>query len=560
MADRPTPILPGWMNERNIRLGAGVVLFTFVTLHLINAGLLVFGLPAAGALRPVLSAFWEFPPIALCLYTALVVHPLLALKRLALRRTWRMPAAEAWQTVLGLCIPIWLARHAVFIRGTETVTGVSVSYRELLTNFNSMLGFEQAALVIIVWVHGCIGLTMTLRLKPWFARWRMPLLAAAVFVPVFALCGMVAGIREVALAPYNGDVTARNAAFYAQYPVVYSIIMVVFATALATIVLRAILARFEHSVIVRYAEGPVVRGLPGMTLLEISRRNHIPHASVCGGKARCSTCRVRVTQSTVEQPPPNAAERRLLARIGAPPNIRLGCQLKPVGDLGVERLVDAGNARAGIVVHNDPFRWGVERQITVMFADIRSFTSIAEKHFAFDIVFALNRFQADMARAIEINNGRIDKYLGDGLMAIFGIQGGRDAGAADAMRASRAMLENLEALNGEFQTLLGSRLRIGIGLHSGSAILGRIGADASSAGLTALGDTVNVAARLEEMTKTFGAVCVASESTLITAYAQATIGTPHDVAIRGRSQPLAVRSFASLAEMPENATISQRSA
>ena len=90
---------------------------------------------------------------------------------------------------------------------------------------------------------------------------------------------------------------------------------------------------------VTYRGGPVLRVPAGPTLLEISRMNEVPHASVCGGLARCSTCRVGVESGLADLPPPTGAEAKTLASIRAPPHVRLACQIRPRQAITVTRLV-----------------------------------------------------------------------------------------------------------------------------------------------------------------------------------------------------------------------------
>lgn len=538
----PKRDLARWTDERTLRIVAGSILFTFATTHFFNAGMGLFGVEAADATRKVIGEFWEWRPVGVVLYSAFALHVFFALRRLARRRSWRMPWIEAVQTAFGLLIPLLLIPHVTATRGMELAVGLGANYRNTFLALWPDRAVLQATLLLLVWVHGCIGLGMALRSQGWFQRWKLLLLGFAIALPLFALSGFIAGAREAerrfpeGMLPRPDVVAAFNAILDVAFPVFYGILALV----AALILFRWARSISAERLTVRYADGPMVRARKGATLLEVSRLNGIGHASVCGGKARCSTCRVRVIDGCERQPAPDQNERRLLARIGAPETVRLACQLRPTTDITVQRLVDPGSAGDRGEVERDPFHWGVERRITVMFADIRGFTTISERNFAFDIVFVLNRFQADMSRAIESHGGRIDKYLGDGLMAIFGAEGRDDGGARGALDAARAMQQAVVGLNAEFAPLIGAPLRIGIGLNTGPAILGRIGGSPRSAALTALGDTVNSAARLEELTKTYGTTCVASDATVTAAGFDTSGAVAHEVAVRGREATMRV--------------------
>ncbi len=541
-------ILP---SERMLRLSSGIVLFSFATTHFFNAGMGLFGVEAANAAREIIGGFWKSYPGTVLLYLSMTIHIALGFRNIAMRRNWRMPVLEAVQIGFGFLIPFWLMKHIIATRGIGTALGTGPDYKAMYIIMWPDLAQSQSLLLLLVWVHGCIGLYMVMRLKPWFPRAREILLSLAVSFPLFALAGFLAGMREAARRfPEGTEISAAQVEAFTRLLGVGEIVLYsAIGLVTTTLLYRLVRSRVGPRIIVRYADGPKLRTVPGATLLEISRANSVPHASVCGGRARCSTCRVRILEGETVQPEPNQAERRLLARINAPESVRLACQLRPVGDIAVQRLVDAGEAARRDNHQIDPFRWGVERRVTLLFADIRGFTTIAEQNFAFDIVFVLNRFLSAMSSSVEANGGRVDKYLGDGLMAIFGVNGAADGGARGALDAAKAMGEALASLNTEFLPLLNAELRIGIGLHTGPAILGRIGGGANASALTALGDTVNIAARLEEMTKALKAVCVVSEATMTGAGIDCTGFALHDVAVRGRSEPLRVRAFLTFEEI-----------
>jgi adenylate cyclase len=270
-------------------------------------------------------------------------------------------------------------------------------------------------------------------------------------------------------------------------------------------------------------------------LLEISRAAGVPHASVCGGRGRCTTCRVLVLEGAATLPAPNPTEAAALARIAAPPGVRLACQIRPMHSLSVRPLIVLrGNA---LVAARDVYGWGVEARITIMFADLRGFTSLAEKLYPYDSVFLLNRYCEVMTEAIARQGGEVDKFLGDGIMALFGIAPECGSGSREALVAAQGMLDGLEALGQEFAATLSEPLRMGIGIHTGPAVLGRVG---GQTGLTALGDSVNIASRLEALNKEFGSVMVASEAALRASGLSLPGAELREISVRGRAEPLSV--------------------
>src|SRR6202007_3258114 len=266
-------------------------------------------------------------------------------------------------------------------------------------------------------------------------------------------------------------------------------------------VVRRIWQRRHGAVSGGYPDGRFVEVTPGTSVLEASRLAGIPHASVCGGRGRCSTCRVRIRGDVHGIDPPAEDELRVLRRTSATSTVRLACQLRPHGAVEVTPLLSpfshAADGRRRVDLAQ-----GSEREIAVLFADIRGFTALAEGRLPYDVAFVLNRYFAAMGRAVEAAGGRVDKFIGDGVMALFGIETGSEAGCRQALAAARLMSERLAELNAALRVELDRPLRIGIGIHCGPVIVGEMGYG-SAAAITAIGDAVNIASRLEELTKEY---------------------------------------------------------
>ena len=305
-----------------------------------------------------------------------------------------------------------------------------------------------------------------------------------------------------------------------------------------------------------YADRGVIQAPRGFSVLDISRMNRIPHASVCGGRARCSTCRVRVIAGLEHLPPASDTERAVLKRVGAPANVRLACQLRPVTDLTISTLLPA-NMDATQSARADKYLWGVEQDVTLLFCDIRGFTTMSEGRLSFDVVFLLNQFLGRMAEAIEDTGGFVDKFMGDGIMAIFGMDEPVQTGARRAIAAARAMGGALDALNASLREELPAPLSIGIGLHTGPAILGRIGGGGRSetlAPLTALGATVNLASRLESKTKDLAVQTVVSADCMTAAGLTPGDRVTHEtIEVRGMVAPVAVWTALRATDLPSPA-------
>lgn len=252
----------------------------------------------------------------------------------------------------------------------------------------------------------------------------------------------------------------------------------------------------------------------GESLLDASLRAKLPHTHVCGGTARCSTCRVRVEAGLDHCAPRNAAEARMASRLRFGPEIRLACQTTILGEVTLRRLVlDLDDVRLTDHLRPDAVARSVGEQktVAVLFADIRGFTAFAESLPPYDVIHTLSRYFYRMESVIRGHQGYVDNYMGDGLMALFGVDGRPDA-AFRAVQAGLDMLAAVEALGPYFQGIYGKRFRIGVGIHYGEVVMGTIappGADR----VTAIGDTVNTASRIESANKQLGTSLLVSEAT-----------------------------------------------
>jgi adenylate cyclase len=181
---------------------------------------------------------------------------------------------------------------------------------------------------------------------------------------------------------------------------------------------------------------------------------------------------------------------------------------------------------------------GEERQVTVLFSDLRNFTALSERRSPQEVVALLNTYLTRMSGVIDKNNGVVDKFLGDGMMAIFGapIAGEDDAG--DALQAALAMCAALDDLNEEFAVQGLPRLEMGIGINTDVVVAGNMGS-LSRLNYTVIGDGVNLAARIEGLTKRkdFNARVIATDATVRAAKRSFMTRSLGVVVIRGRKEP-----------------------
>ena len=487
------------------------------------------------------------------LYTSLLTHFSLALWSLYQRRHLRIPLWEALQLTLGLSIPPLLSLHFVGTRMQHEWFGVDDSYSLLvLTLWHAQPwdGLKQATLITVAWLHGCIGFHFWLRLRPWYRRVAPIFLGCALLLPVLGLLGFTQAGHEVdSLVARNPDWIAQvvqqsNVPPRSQRESLYRLDDAIVATYVLAVILT-LLARIARDIFerrsrirIRYPGEREVQVPRGFSVLEASRFAGIPHASVCGGRGRCSTCRIRVTDGLSQQPLPSASEQRVLQRVGAPPNVRLACQLRPVENLSVTPLVPA-NAHASDGYAQPSYLAGQERTIAVLFADLRTFTGIAEQKLPYDLVFLLNSYFETVGESIASAGGMVDKFIGDGVMALFGIEAGPAEGCRQALAAAQRMVDQVQMLSQALAEELAEPLRIGVGIHCGPAVVGRMGYGATIH-LTAIGDTVNVASRLQDLTKEFSCHLVISEEVAQQAGLNVSGIARHEITVRNRREALAI--------------------
>ncbi|MFN0071627.1 MAG: adenylate/guanylate cyclase domain-containing protein [Chloroflexota bacterium] len=536
--------------EHRLRLWSGLVLFVFVATHFINHSLGLISVELLEGGRLVFLALWRNPLGRLLLYSALIAHVALVLWALYRRRHLRLPRWEIARLAMGLLMPVFLIPHIFGTQVLSATYGVNDSYAYVVAGMwveHPESVILQSLLLVLAWAHGSMGVHFWLRFRPWYPRavpWLRPL---ALLLPVFGLLGFAhAGRTFGALwedptwhaATFPAGIQEHNAVVLGWSSVAVGIFLSLTAATFAGRGIRALIQRRRGVVRLSYPQGRTVVVPRGMSVLEASRAAGIPHASVCGGRGRCTTCRSRIVHEQDALPVASGHEQLALQRIGAPPNVRLACQLRPVADLRVFPLVPATiGPTEGLV--RTTLTLGTEQEIAILFADIRSFTQFAEHRFPYDVVYLLNRYFAAMGEAVERSGGHLDKFIGDGVMALFGIQKGPVQGCQDALRAAVAMSEALDALNIELHMDLHEPLRIGLGIHMGPVIVGEMGYGQART-VTAIGDAVNTASRLESMNKEMKSQLIVSEEVARRAGVDLSRFECHELEVRGRTEPLLV--------------------
>jgi adenylate cyclase len=194
---------------------------------------------------------------------------------------------------------------------------------------------------------------------------------------------------------------------------------------------------------------------------------------------------------------------------------------------------------------------GKTLEVTIMFCDLRDFTTFSEKRSAQEIVEVLNEYFTEMVDCVMSEGGVVDKYIGDNIMAVFGAPVSRADDAIRAVRATVKMREALKKLNARFEASGRPKLKFGIGLHTGQVVAGNIGS-AKRMEYTVIGDSVNVASRLESKTKELGTDLLISQATYERAKETCVAEGAGEVQVKGREQAVAIYKVTGLkmAEVP----------
>ncbi|WP_236598880.1 adenylate/guanylate cyclase domain-containing protein [Ramlibacter monticola] len=544
------PLNPLHPRPRTLRLASGLILLTYVATHLLNHAVGLVSLAAAEAGREWFVAFWRSAPATAAFYGALLLHFSLAVAALYERHTLRMPPLELARIALGFAIPLLLAFHMVQTRLAWELTGWNDNYRRITASmWASNFSLRQLAMISIVWLHACFGLQLAFRHRAGWRRWQLPLVALATLLPTLAFTGYLAMAREAFLLPVQSrPPTPADATLQLAVETVFYLPLGLLALTLAARWAQVAWARSGGRVLRITYPAQAVDVPAGFSVLEASRAFGIPHMSVCGGRARCSTCRIEVLSSAGPLPPANPDEAATLARIGAPPGVRLACQLRPTAPLAVRPLA----AVRGSTPASEAWGANAEREIVVLFADLRRWTTLSEHHLPFDLVYVLDQYFEAVGDAVREAGGVPNQFIGDSVMALFGLETDTVTAARQALTAAEAIERRMAAVNDSLAAEFRRPLDFGIGIHAGTAAVGTVGYRDTRT-LTAVGDAVNTASRLQELTKLLKVRIVVSEEVLRRAGGESGDWQRHELEIRGRQGRMAVYARTTFCAAPAEA-------
>ena len=504
---------------RRSRTISGCILFFYVFTHLLNHSLGLISLDTMEQGRAIFLRFWRHDVLFYVLYGALSIHFLLGVYALARRRSFRMSRKEWIRNSCAVLIPFFLASHLSITLWGSRFLGLNDSYAFMIIStyiFDPFGYIILGLMLMLVWTHGSIGIIGLIEFREFYSKRRGLFQGLILGLPLIAYGGYIRASIELSEASQSNPITIleliSNSNFTAEIGekivslsdllqfLVYPILLSLFV---AFYFIRNLLEKRFNSIQVQYTDGTNINVSRGSSLLEASHKAGRYHESVCGGRGRCTTCRVRVTSSLGELPKPNKIEQSVINRLNFDQSLRLACQLRPETDIEINPLIKLVNHdKQNLRFSNQENLSGIEKETVIMFCDLRGFTRLSDGKMPFDVVFILNKYFKLVTDAVEENKGRIDKFIGDGVMAIFDKDTTISKNCKNALKGAAMITTYLNDLNDELSTEDIEPLRLGIGIHSGNAIIGKMGYGEASTD-TAIGDTVNVASRLEQLTKDY---------------------------------------------------------
>ena len=504
---------------RRSRTISGCILFFYAFTHLLNHSLGLISLDTMEQGRAIFLRFWRHDVLFYVLYGALSIHFLLGVYALARRRSFRMSRKEWIRNSCAVLIPFFLASHLSITLWGSRFLGLNDSYAFMIIStyiFDPFGYIILGLMLMLVWTHGSIGIIGLIEFREFYSKRRGLFQGLILGLPLIAYGGYIRASIELSEASQSNPITIleliSNSNFTAEIGekivslsdllqfLVYPILLSLFV---AFYFIRNLLEKRFNSIQVQYTDGTNINVSRGSSLLEASHKAGRYHESVCGGRGRCTTCRVRVTSSLGELPKPNKIEQSVINRLNFDQSLRLACQLRPETDIEINPLIKlVDHDKQNLRFSNQENLSGIEKETVIMFCDLRGFTRLSDGKMPFDVVFILNKYFKLVTDAVEENNGRIDKFIGDGVMAIFDKDTTISKNCKNALKGAAMITTYLNELNDELSTDDIEPLRLGIGIHSGNAIIGKMGYGEASTD-TAIGDTVNVASRLEQLTKDY---------------------------------------------------------
>lgn len=261
------------------------------------------------------------------------------------------------------------------------------------------------------------------------------------------------------------------------------------------------------------------------TLLELALAHEIPLFHECGGRARCSTCRVRILENLDNVQPRSAQEAKLAERMGWEDNIRLGCQARVTGPAVVERLVRDTQDVGLLLDEQTQTLPAQEMTLALLSCELLDFDAFSEKAPPYDQIHLLHRFLSQIGSLVSAYGGRIQSYSSAGFRAFFGLDGGSAVEKClSAVRAGLRAADRMVVFNRYSESYFGTELRLGVGLHFARMVVGQVGGFATNRPLLAIGEATQLVDMVSRHNDETATTILATEEMINVIEEQLTIG------------------------------------
>ncbi len=547
---------------RQLRIYTGILLFFYSFTHLLNHSVNVISIEAADFVREnYFHLLWKNSIGYFLLYASLTIHIILGFYSILTKKSYKITGREWVQILFPVLALLVLLQHiggGFILSRFDVDIKYSLLYALLSSDPNELVAGAVlfSLMVIFIWVHGVIGIHGLLKFNfKSYHKFMFGFKFIYWFVPIGAILGFIFGLKETSVLATIENLKGNEnfiMSFFAAIPQeAFAYLMPVepyvmnnypifVLTVLVLCILNVVRSKYFGRVKISYPGGNEYSVPRGTTVLEASRLAGIPHVSVCGGKGRCTTCRVKIVSGNNNVSEPNAHETKIIKRLGFDSDVRLACQLKVSKNLGILPLINPETKE--IKARTPVGLSGKEKETVVVFIDLREFTKLSEKKLPYDVVYILNKYYSVCGEIIENNKGRLDKFIGDGIMAIFDGAETSSENCKNSIKAAQQVSIAIKELNAQIKNDFSEELRFGIGIHVGNTIVGMMGYG-NTVTETVVGDNVNIASRLEELNKKYGSELVVSKDVLDAAKVNSKQFNNEMIKIRGRENELQIFSL-----------------
>ncbi len=553
-----------------LRIFTGLILFVYVFMHLLNHSFNLISIQSADFVRKeYFSLIWQNPIGIFALYFSLITHMFLGFYAIIIKKSFKLKLKDWLQIIFPILALLMLIQHVAvsfiitkIFPGEETYELVFAAIHSTPDEYLSTT-LLFTFMTIFIWFHGVIGIDSYIKHKAsqnknlnFYFKFTLFFKLFYWIFPTVSVLGFLIGLKEMSYVAHIKTLENEENFMFSilskfipqdAFPYVLQVKPIVmnyypiFVLILIILIVWSIIKiKFFGTIKVYYPGTKSVLITKGTSILEASKIGKIPHQGICGGRGRCTTCRIKIISSKGDVIKPNINEIKAIERAGLEDGIRLACQLRPTNNISVIPLLNPNSTLESL--KNLLNLTGKEQETVILFVDLRDFTKLSEKVLPYDVVYILNKYYAACGEVIEKNYGRLDKFIGDGIMAIFDKSKSINENSKNAIISANNISSKMKQLNKEIFSEFSEKIKFGIGIHAGNTIVGMMGYG-NNVSETVVGDNVNIASRLESLTKNFECELVVSKYVASNANINTKNLVSKKVKIRGRKDDLEIFTF-----------------